>query len=39
MLSLYVFSTRENWPFYTLTFIDATIDVNAYIYLGPSKGQ
>lgn len=26
MMSLYVFSTRENWPFYTYTFIDATAD-------------
>lgn len=25
-LSLYVFSTRENWPFYALTFMDSTED-------------
>jgi hypothetical protein len=24
MMSLYIFSTRENWPFYVFTFIDAT---------------
>ena len=23
LLSLYVFSTRENWPYYVYTFIDA----------------
>jgi hypothetical protein len=24
MISLYVFSTRENWPFYVYTFIDSS---------------
>ena len=32
MLSLYIFSTRENWPFYVYTFIDAD-------ELGPVKGN
>ena len=26
LLSLYVFSTRENWPYYIFTFIDAETD-------------
>jgi hypothetical protein len=31
MLSLYIFSTRENWPFYIFTFIDASESVNLYL--------
>jgi len=26
MMSLYIFSTRENWPFYVFSFIDGTED-------------
>ena len=32
LLSLYVFSTRENWPFYVYTFIDSNEE-------GPDKDQ
>lgn len=39
MMSLYVFSTRENWPFYVYTFIDASEtgpvkDNNQILYFG-----
>lgn len=37
MLSLYVFSTRENWPFYVYTFIDASDSVILQLFRDLSK--
>lgn len=32
LLSMYVFSTRENWPFYVYTFIDSSDSVTIILF-------